>query len=236
MKRMVLAAILVAFIALPGCQSATGQSESGQVATELAANLADYNINNVAILGFVNTTGDSQADEMATTMVQALYKTGKYHFATAEEFANDVKRAGMESDYSRMVEAWEKKRTVDEEILKKVLERTGYDAVIGMEITKWEEVKLQPNQEGTSDTSVGIRVAMYAADGTLLWSASRLRTDHSVSYLPSYNTRATTAGEAITTSKAAVPDPPQIEKVAVEVADEVAATLPTIKTGETGGK
>lgn len=230
MKRMMLAAALVAFIALPGCQSASGKSESGRVATELAPNLADYNINNVAILGYVNTTGDTQANEMATTMVQALYQTQKYHFATADEFANDAKRDGMETEYDRMVEAWEKKRTVDEEIVSKVLERTDYDAVIGLEITKWEEVKLDPNQEGTSDTSVGIRATMYAADGTLLWSASRLKTEHSVSYLPSYNTRATTSGEARTTSRAAVPDPPDIHKVAVTVADEVAATLPLIKT------
>ena len=131
-----------------------------------------------------------------------------------------------------MVSTWRARRTVDESVVQAVLAATGYDAVLGMEITKWSEVKLEPTQEGTSDTTVGARVAMYGADGSLLWSASHQKVEHSPPYLPSYNTRATTSGEAVTTAKGAVPNPPDIKKVALAASQELAETLPLIRKPE----
>jgi hypothetical protein len=221
--------MIAALVALGGCKASSGKSKGTRVATELAPNLDDYHVETVAALGFVNNTGDPEADEMATLMIQALYQAGVYHFVVKEDFERDAKRVGMGEDFDRMVRTWRKKLTVDEKIVERILAATEYDAVIGMEITKWEEVKLQAHQEGTSDTSVGVHLHMYGPDGTLLWSASDLKTEHSITYLPSFNTRATGSGEAVTTSAGAVPDPPPIRKVATEIAQNIAATMPVIK-------
>lgn len=222
--------MLAVGVVLAGCQASQGGG-GGKVATQLAANLDDFDIHRVAILGFANNAGDPEANEMGDTMIRAIYATETYQFINSSTFAMDAKRVGVEDAYDRMMSTWMKKHTVDRLVAEKVLGATGYDAVIGIEITKWEEVKLEPTQEGTSDTSVGVRVNMFAADGTLLWSASDLRTEHSTTYLPRYNISATQSGESRTTNLSAVPDPPEIRKVAMKVAQAVAATLPVIKAG-----
>ncbi|UCG12760.1 MAG: hypothetical protein JSU72_20180 [Deltaproteobacteria bacterium] len=232
MTRVLFVLVIAALVALVGCKASSGTSDAGRVATELAPNIDDYHVETVASLGFVNKTGDPEADEMATTMIQALYQAGIYHFVLKDDFERDAERVGVGEDFDRLVRVWQKKLTVDENVVERVLAATDYDALIGMEITKWEEVKLQPNQEGTSDTSVGVHLHLYGQDGTLLWSASDLKTEQSVAYLPSFNTRATGSGEAITTSADAVPDPPPIRKVATEIAQTIASTMPVIKKAE----
>jgi hypothetical protein len=137
----------------------------------------------------------------------------------------------MAEDHARLVRTWQKKRTVDENVVERLLAATGYDALIAAEVSRWEEIKLQATQEGTSDTTVGAAVKLYAKDGTLLWSASKLLTEESVGYLPSFNTRATESGRAVTTSQGAVPDPPPIDRVAKKVADDLAREMPTVKGG-----
>lgn len=228
MVRILILAVSM-LVAFGGCKASQGGGQGGALKTEMAANLKDYDIQRVAILGFANTSGDREAEEMAGYVSQALFETGKYYFATMSEFEHDANRADKQSDHERLQRTWQKKRTVDEEVVSRVLEATNYDAMVCMEFTKWEEIKLDPTQEGTSDTSVGLEVSLFARDGTLLWWASDLKTEESVPYLPSFNTRSTGSGEAATTSAAAVPDPPRIETVAMGVAREVVATLPDIK-------
>lgn len=220
---------------LAGCQASQGGGDS-KVATQLAENLDEYDIHRVAILGYANNAGDPEASEMGDIMIRALYATEAYQFINSTTFALDAKRLGVQDAHARMESTWQKKHTVDRLVAEKVLGATGYDAVLAIEVTKWEEVKLEPTQEGTSDTSVGVRVSMFAADGTLLWNASDLRTEHSTTYLPSYNISSTQAGEARTTNAAAVPDPPEIRTVAIKVAEAVAAELPVIRIQDSRGE
>jgi len=222
-------AAAIAVIAVAGCQAASGGRGAVKVKTELAPNLDSYNVKKVAVLGVANTTGNPDADKMADYVTRALGATDKYYFADRETFARDAEQFGVTEDYDRLVESWQKVRKLDPKFLAPVLKATAYDALIAIEVSKWEEVKLAPSQEGTSDTSVGTRVEMYAPDGTLLWSASDLKTERSQPYNPEYNIRATTQNEARTTSSRAVPDPPPIEKVATTVSTEIADTLPLIK-------
>jgi hypothetical protein len=199
------------------------------VKAELADNLSDYHVERVAILGFANTTGDPKADDMARYVTQALYEEDTYRWVISSTFAQDAERAKVQSEHERMLSTWQKKHTMDAPVVRKVLEATQHDAVVAMVISKWEQVKIDPTQEGTSDTSVGLSMKMFAADGTLLWSASDLKTEHSPAYLPSFNTKSTVGGRAVTTSAGAVPDPPPIEKVAMDVARDVISTLPAVK-------
>jgi len=231
-KSSVLPVLCLVF--LIGCKASSGGGKGGSINTELAPNLTDYQVTRVAILGIANTTGDEEALQIGDYVVQALVTSGTYQFATPEDFARDAKRLAVSDDYERLLRTWQKKRVLDEPVMNRVLETTGYDALVAMEVTRWEEVKLEPSQEGTSDTSVGLEVSLFAIDGTALWSGSDDRTEESRPYLPSFNTRATSSGEAATTATSAVPDPPPIEQVAREVANDVVATLPVIG-GEAGG-
>jgi hypothetical protein len=226
-KRPGLASILFLAGALAG--SAAGVQAKPKVKSEVAKNVADYTVQKVAVLGAANTTGVHEADQMGTWMVQALAETEHCYIAPAERFALDAKRMDMEADYDRLLSTWEKKRTVDEEVLKKVLAATGYDALIGIEINDWKQMKLDPTQEGTSDTNIGVLVRMYAADGTVLWWASEKRTAHSPPYLPGFNLRSTGSGETRATSAGAVPEPPPYAQVGPDVAQNVASTFPDFK-------
>lgn len=224
--RLVLPVLCLVLAA--GCKASSGGGQGSEVKAELAPNLENYQVTRVAILGIANTTGDVEAEQMSDYVVQALVSSGMYSFADPQTFERDARRLELGADYERLQRTWQKKRVLDEPVMERVLEATGYDAMVGMEVTRWEEVKLDPSQEGTSDTSVGLEVMMFALDGTILWSAGEDRTEHSRPYLPSFNTRSTGSGEATTTAASAVPDPPPIEDVARDVASEVVSTLPAI--------
>lgn len=228
-NRQVLLAIAVLVAAWGvGCKGTTSGGGAG-VKTDVAADIDNYHVESVAIIGMVNNTNDPDAAEMADYMRRAFYATGKYRFADP----NDLKRAaiqgGVEDEYNRLVSTWMKTLKTDALVVQKILAATAYDAVMGMEVTNWSEEQIDANQEGTSDTTVGVKVSMFGADGKLLWSASDLKVEESQPYLPSFNTRSTQTGQSRTTNAGAVPEPPEIRSVAMKVAEEVAATLPRIK-------
>jgi hypothetical protein len=218
------------FMALFALFALSGVAQAQKVKVQLAPNLAAYNVQEVAILGLANTSNESDANQMSAHLIRALNATGKYHFVTTEQFATDAKRTGVSAEFERLRNTWLKKRVMEPEIVKKVLGAAKYDAVVGMEVSRWEKKTVDPFEEGTSDTSVGILVRLVAQDGTILWSASENKTVQSTPYLP--NLRATTnGGEAVPTGS--VPQPPDIKKVGIDIANEITATLPVIKKAAT---
>jgi hypothetical protein len=219
---LVLAAVLWAGVA----------AGAEKIKVQLAPNLAAYNVDKVAILGLANTSGDTEAEKMASHLRQAIYGTNKFHFSNAEQFALDAKRTGVQTEYDRLRNTWLKKRIMEPAIVKKVLDATHYDAVVGVEVSRWEKRTIDPMQEGTSDTIVGLLVRMVAADGTILWSASETRTAESEPYLP--NLKSTEGGQAVATGN--VPQPPDINKVAGDLARDVVATMPAIKNAASPAK
>lgn len=225
--RFIAAAALGILLAVPCCRTA-----SARVKAEVADTIKNYDVKEVAVLGLCNTTGNEKADAMSVYVLEALHDTKQFHVVTPAQFQHDAKRTGVQEDYDRLLRTWQKMNKVDERVAQHVLSATGYDAVLGMTVTKWEEVKIDASQEGTSDTSVGLVLKLFAADGTLLWSASDIKTEHSIAYLPSFNTRSTMSGRAVTTSQGAVPDPPHAEKVAMDVVQDVVDTMPKFKKSE----
>jgi len=212
------------FLAVFTLFAATGVAHAQKVKVQLAPNLSNYNVKEVAILGLANTSNESEADQMATHLIRALNATGKYHFVTAEQFGIDAKRTGVSVEFDRLRNTWLKKRVMEPEIVKKVLAATKFDAVVGMEVSRWEKKTIDPLEEGTSDTSVGVLVRLVAQDGTILWSATENKTVQSEPYIPNVRNA---GGEAVTQGN--VPQPPEIKKVAIDIANEVTATLPLIK-------
>jgi hypothetical protein len=232
--RFMIAATVLA-LAVPGCKTATTRGgDQARVKTEIADNLGSFTVDNVAVLGLCNTTGDDEAELMSGYVMEALSEAGKLHLISAARFGEDAARRGAGEDYDRLLRTWQKTNKMDARVVQHVLAATGYDAVLGMVVTRWEEVKIDAAQEGTSDTSVGLALKLFAADGTQLWSASDIHTEHSIAYLPSYNTKSTVGGRAVTTSQSAVPDPPPVEKVAMEMARNVVSTMPDFKASEGG--
>lgn len=221
---MVSAVLLVA-----GCQASTGGGSGGaKVKVDLAPNAQDYQVQQVAVLTFMNTSGNPDADVMYNYILQAMGSTTKYVISTVEMFEAEVRQAGVQEDYARVVESWRKRRLIDAIPLGKVLDATGNDAALCMDITKWERLKLESTQEGTSNTTVGLTVEMYAPDATLLWAAHHTKIAKSAPYNPEFNLRSTMSGETRTTSSSSVPDPPLIEKTAMEAANEAVATMPNL--------
>lgn len=214
-------------LALFGLLALNGVAHAQKVKVQLAPNLTAYNVREVAILGLANTSNESEAEQMGGHLIRALNATGKYHFVTTEQFATDAKRTGVSLEYDRVRNTWLKKRVMEPEIVKKLLTATKFDAVVGLEVSRWEKKKIDPLEEGTSDTSVGVLVRMIAQDGTILWSASETKTVSSEPYLPGFNVRSSADGQAVATGS--VPQPPDIRKVAIDMATEITATLPTIK-------
>jgi hypothetical protein len=233
--RFIVLALGAALAAPGGCKSATTRgSDQARVKTEIADNLSDFKVEEVAVLGLSNTTGDEEAELMSRYVMEALHEAGQFHVVPAPRLGQDAERTGVGEDYKRLFSTWQKTNRMDARIVQHVLGATGYDAVLGIVVTKWEEVKIDATQEGTSDTSVGLVLKLFAADGTLLWSASDLKTEHSIAYLPSYNTKSTMGGRAVTTAPGGVPDPPPVEKVALEMARNVVSTMPEFKANEGG--
>jgi len=217
------------FMALLAMFALSGVAQAQKVKVQLAPNLANYNVQEVAILGLANTSSESDAEQMSAHLIRALNATGKYHFVTTEQFATDAKRTGVSTEFDRLRNTWLKKRVMEPEIVKKVLTAAKYDAVVGMEVSRWEKKTVDALDEGTSDTSVGVLVRLVAQDGTILWSASENKTVQSEPYIP--NLRATSGGEAVATGT--VPQPPDIKKVGIDIASEITATLPMIKKAAT---
>lgn len=222
-------AALVPLVVLSGCKASTGSKASTRVASEVAENIDDYHVERVAILGYSNESGNTDGVDMERYFNAALYEEPKYFYSGPNAFESEARSAGVLEDHERLVRTWRKTHTLDAKVVKKVLDATGDDAILALVVTKWEQVKLEADQEGTSDTSVGIEAKMFGPDGALLWSASDLKTVESPPYLPSFNTRSTVSGRAVTTSQGAVPDPPEFDQVAMEVARNVISVMPVIK-------
>ncbi len=221
--------MMSAALLLAGCQASSGGGSAGvKVKVDLAPNAQDYQVQQVAVLTFTNTSGNPDADVMYNYILQAMGANTKYVISTVEMFESEVRQAGVQEDYSRVAESWRKRRLIDAAPLGKLLDATGNDAVLCMDVSKWERLKLEPTQEGTSNTTVGLTVEMYAPDATLLWAANHTKLAKSPPYNPDFNVRSTMSGEARTTSTSSVPDPPLIEKVAIEAANEAVATMPNL--------
>lgn len=220
---------VLAVLAMAGCQASTGSGGGGaKVKVDLAPNAGDYRVRQLAVLTFTNTSGNPDAEMMYNCVLQAMGSTTRYAISTVDAFEAEAKQAGVHEDHGRAVESWRKRRLIDAAPLRKLLDATGDDAVVCMDVTKWERLKLESTQEGTSNTTVGLTLEMYAPDGTLLWAAHHTKIAKSQPYNPDFNIRSTMSGEARATSANSVPDPPKIEKVSLEAANEAVATMPDL--------
>lgn len=213
---------------LAGCQSAS--SPAGKrplVATELAANLAGYSVKKVAMLEMVNSSGEAKALQIVPFVYAALQEAGLVQFAKPDAYVRDAERSGVGAELKKAQTVWDKTRALTRADVEPLLTATGHDALLAYEVTHWQEDKVGLTQEGTSKTQVGLKMAMYAPDGTLLWKGSSLKLAESVPYNPSLNVKATEQGEAIY-DESRVPLPPPILPVAQVLASEVVATMPAI--------
>lgn len=213
---------------LPGCQTASSPTgKRPAVAVDLAPNLDSFKVEKVAVLGFVNTTGQDRANLMERYVDAALAQSAPYQIVKQSSFMRDAERHQMSADFGRTLEVWQKVRALTRADVEGLLDAAGCDAMLGWEVTHWKEEKIDSYQEGTSKTTVGLKMVLYAKDGTLLWSGSGLKTAESLPYNPELHTRSTVSGEAVQ-DKGAVPEPPKIEPVAQQLAEEVVATMPKI--------
>lgn len=185
-----------------------------------------YEITRVALLGMANTANDVEAEEMLLYLTQAIFGTEAFQFRSVDGFAKDAELAGVKEAYDKLYGGWMSHRVADPKLLGEVCAATKSDAIMGMEVTTWNQYKLQATEEGTSYTNVGVKLTLVAADGVVVWESSSLRKFESQPYYPDWNNRADQTGINQTTSQSAIPDAPKFIRVAPEVAEEAVKKMP----------
>jgi hypothetical protein len=213
-----------------GCKASGGTKGAGGVRTEIDPGASEHAVTWVGILTVANGTQDEGALEIARHVATALAERGYPRFSTLEGFAAEAGRVGRTAEYEMLVKQFRKKAILDPAPLRRLLEGTGHDGILGIEVTDWEERPVDPSIEGTSDTSVGLRLVLYAADGTRLWSGHKLLVEHSMPWDPSawLATRESPEGaQTVRTEK--VPPAPPIANVALEVSRSVVSAIPDLR-------
>jgi len=222
---------LCAVAGLTGCQSGARSGGTGAraaVAVDIAADVDDYTVDRVGVLSFSNTTGVQKADVARRYVYAALAQADRFFLTKEETVARHVQRSGAGPEYERLLGVWGKRRIISAPDLTEVCRAAGFDAMLTIEVSKWAEEKIDRFQEGSSTTSVELKMHLYAADGTLLWSGSSMKVGRSQPYNPEMHMRATQDGEAVL-DESRIPDPPPIEPLAQELAREIAATIPDLR-------
>jgi len=233
-RKIAMVLVLAAAVPLAGCQKKTTGGAAGDlpvVTTDVDPIFEEYDIQTVGVLNIANTSNNRDAVDLKKMMEIALLQSGKYKFDKSDRFAKDAARLGVEAGHKRLQHSWEQALTLDDINLKAVCEATGVDAVLAYEVSQWDEQKVDMYQEGTSKTSVRLRIVIFAADGTLLWSKKRQMVKESNYYNPDLYTRSTQSGEAIY-DESKVPPAPPIKPVAQELVTEMVDTIPKVSPAE----
>ncbi len=224
---VVLAAVLVAAAA-----PAALCGKKDKVAVTVHESFHDRTLERIGILTIITPTVQVQDDriEMMADMASgAIQDQGEFYLLFVNDLKAAAERAGEKEAYDTMIRVWNARRLLDPPSLKKIQAATSVDALIAVEVTHFEQKKLEAGQEGYATTTVGLKIQMFdARDLTPLWEASEIKVSKSPPYIPSAQVTQDASGGARQTAKG-LPEPPQYDVVAQEVVDSVIGTFPKEK-------
>jgi hypothetical protein len=164
---------------------------------------------------------DERVFKMQDMVEEALTAKGDFTMMYPNDLKAAVEKTGAAEAYTTLVRVWQQRRVIDTPAMEKVAETVGIDAVVGIEVTHWEQYQIDMTSEGNSTTTVGLKISMYSArEKLLLWQASMIYVAKSPPYNPS-NAVVETGGEARAAGKSVAPKPPEYVPTAQRVVKEV---------------
>lgn len=231
MRRWTIGALAL-LILLPATALAA-KGKKSEAAVKVDPTFFDRRIERIGLLTVTLLRTDDTRTEMVIDMVQsALQEQGEFEVHFPDDIKSSAERSDHKADYETLMRVWLARRELDPPALKKISEALVLDAMVGVELTHWEQQQIDYTQEGNSTTTVGLKVWMWdARDRTLLWEASLIKTAKSPPYDPSNSVVADAGGGARQGIKN-VPAPPEYDDVAQEVVDKVLGTYPKEKSAD----
>lgn len=216
--------------------SAGAAKDKSDLAVTIDPSYFDREIAKIGLLDLVYPHMNDDRMYEVEDMIQAvLQDQGDFELF----FPGDIKSSGERVNkqaYETLLRVWQSRRELDPPSLEALREALGVDALVGVELTHWEQRKLEYTEEGNSTTTVGLRAWMWdTKDRTLLWEASMIKVAKSPPYNPSGSVVSDAGGGARQGFKA-VPEPPRYDNVAEEVVEKVIGAYPSEDDRKKAGK
>lgn len=227
-------ATLVAASLLAG--PARAAKEKSDLAVTIDPAFWDRSIAKIGLLDLVYPHMNDDRMYEVEDMVQAvLQEQGDFELFFPDDIKNSGERVNKTA-YETLLRTWKARRELDPPSLEALRDALGVDALVGVELTHWEQHQLEFTEEGNSTTTVGLRAWMWdTKDRTLLWQASLIKVAKSPPYNPSGAT-VSDAGGGTRQGIKAVPEPPRYEIVSEEVVEKVIGAYPKPEDKEKAGK
>lgn len=242
-SRSLLAFACLAFSCLlvTGCNKATTKGRPAE-SSYLAESWDELSVSRVAFIGVRSTLGDEPGRVFAETVVRGELQGNQTRFVIlTERMARQrAEQAGKMELYERVARVWKDDELIDQFLCRELCADLGVDALMAGTLNAWESETIDPSQEGTSFSRVGVGLYLFSGEtGLLVWGAEREEREDSIPYRPadgassSFSSTGAAAREERRADQA-VPEPPPIEKVAREVMGELIAALPPKPAASSG--
>jgi hypothetical protein len=220
------------FLAAP----ARAAKEKSDLAVTIDPAYWDRTITKIGLLDLVYPHMNDDRMYEVEDMIQAMLQDqGDFELF----FPGDIKSAGErvnKTAYDTLLRTWQSRRELDPPSLEALRDALGVDALVGVELTHWEQRKLEFTEEGNSTTTVGLRAWMWdTKDRTLLWESSMIKVAKSPPYNPA-GSAVSDAGGGTRQGIKAVPEPPRYEIVSEEVVEKVIGAYPKPEDRKKSGK
>lgn len=204
-----------------------------QVAVTVDSTFFSHPLKTIAVLDMLTPSfEDERVFKMQDMVEEALTAKGEFTMMYPNDLKAAAEKSGAADAYATLVRVWQQRRVIDPPAMEKVAEVVGIDALVGIEVTHWEQYQIDLTSEGNSTTTVGLKLSMYSArDKVLLWQASEIYVAKSPPYNPS-NAVVDAGGETRAASKSAAPKPPEYVPTAQRVVKDVFATWPKAGKGD----
>lgn len=207
-----------------------GKKDKSEVAVTVDSTFFDHSLKSIGVLPMLTPSVEDERVDMVQDMVEGeLQEKGDFTLLFPTDLKAATDGSGAKDAYATLLRVWQQRRLIDPPSMEIVAAALGLDAIVGIEITHWEQYKLDLLTEGNSTTTVGLKVSMYSKDRTLLWEAARVYVAKSPPYNPSNSVVSDAAGQARAAGKVAPPDPPEFDDTAERVVKQVMGAWPTEK-------
>lgn len=230
MNRHGVSALLLGLVLMIPLDGSAAKKDKSEVAVSIDSTFFAHPLKSVGFLPMLTPSVDDERVDMIQELVEGeLQEKGDFTLLFPQDVKSAAERSGAKDAFATLLRVWQQRRIIDPPAMETVAATLGLDAIVGVEVTHWEQYKLDLETEGNSTTTVGLKVSVHASDRTRLWEASRVYVAKSPPYNPSNSMVSDAAGQARAAGRAGTPDPPEFETTAERVVKEVMATWPTEK-------